>query len=61
MTNNKHLLKQYIISLTKITAAKNEAACSYRRLLGLYFMVVIFEATVRERPRSSREELRLCL
>ena len=36
---------QYIC-LTKTTAAKNEVALSYRRVRGLYFLAVVFAATI---------------
>ena len=34
------------ILLTKITAPQNEAALSYYRVRGLYFLAVIFEAAI---------------
>ena len=34
------------IPLTKITAEQNEAALSYHRVRGRYFLVVIFAATI---------------
>ena len=37
---------KYIIHLTKITAVKNEVALNYHRVRGLYFLVVIFAATI---------------
>ena len=33
--------------LTKITAAQNEVTLSYHRVRGLYFLAVIFTATIR--------------
>ena len=36
----------YGILLTKITAAPNEAALSYYRVRGLYFLAVIFVASI---------------
>ena len=37
----------YLVTLlTKITAAKNEVALSYHRLRGLYFLAVVFAATI---------------
>ena len=36
----------FIIFLTKITAAQNEVALSSDRVRGLYFLVVIFAATI---------------
>ena len=35
-----------IILLTKTTAAQNEVALSYHRVRGLYFMAVVFAATI---------------
>ena len=35
-----------IILRTKINAAQNEAAFSYHRLRGLYFLAVVFVATI---------------
>ena len=35
-----------IIILTKTTAAQNDVALSYRRVHGLYFLAVIFAATI---------------
>ena len=34
------------ILLTKTTAAQNEVALSYHRVRGLYFLAVIFVATI---------------
>ena len=34
------------IRLTKITAAQNEVALSYHRVRGLYFLAVVFAATI---------------
>ena len=31
---------------TKTTAARNEVALSYRRVRGLYFLAVVFSATI---------------
>ena len=41
--NRKHL---NIIVLTKTTAAQNEVALSYHRVRGLYFLAVVFGATI---------------
>ena len=40
------MLYTSIILLTKITAAQNEGALSYHRVRGLYFMAVVFAATI---------------
>ena len=37
----------YTIILTKTTAAQIEVALSYHRVRGLYFMAVIFAATIK--------------
>ena len=37
---------QYLILLTKTTAAQNEVALSYHRVRGLYVLVVFFVATI---------------
>ena len=37
--------EEYIL-LTKINAVQNEVALCYRKVRGLYFLVVIFTATV---------------
>ena len=34
------------IILTKTTAAQNEVVLSYHRVCGLYFLAVVFEATI---------------
>ena len=39
------LLHTYIL-LTKKTAAQNEVALSYHRVRGLYFLAVVFAATI---------------
>ena len=36
----------YIILLTKTTAAQNEVAHSYHNVLGLYFLALVFAATI---------------
>ena len=36
----------YITLLTKATAAQNEVALSYHRVRGLYFLAVVFVATI---------------
>ena len=41
----KHFLKETIL-LTKITAAQNDVALCYRRVRGLYFVAVVFAATI---------------
>ena len=38
--------EKYNILLTKTTAAQNEAALSYHRMCGLYFLAVVFVATI---------------
>ena len=47
---NKNLRVRFhiyiIILLTKTTAAQNEVALSYYRMRGLYFLTVIFAATI---------------
>ena len=40
------LLLNLILLLTKITVAQNEVALSYHRVRGLYFLVVVFAATI---------------
>ena len=35
------------ILLTKTTAAQNEVTLNYRRVRGLYFLAVVFAATIR--------------
>ena len=37
---------QHAILLTKTTAAQNEVAFSYHEVRGLYFLAVVFEATI---------------
>ena len=37
----------YTILLTKTTAAQNEVALSYRSVRGLYFLAVVFAATIQ--------------
>ena len=37
---------QINILLTKTTAAQNEVALSYHRVLGLYFLAVVFVANI---------------
>ena len=39
-------LTHVIILLTKIAAVKNEAALSYHRVRGLYFLAVVLLATI---------------
>ena len=39
------------IILTKTTAAQNDVALSYRRVRGLYFLAVVFAATIFENTR----------
>ena len=41
----KCILRAYIL-LTKTTAAQNEVALSYHRERGLYFLAVVFVATI---------------
>ena len=42
-------LNSYLyILLTKITAAQNEVALSYHRVRGLYFLAVVFSATIAQ-------------
>ena len=36
----------YVTLLTKITAAQNEVALSYRKVRGLYFLAVAFAGTI---------------
>ena len=38
--------EKYIILLTKTTGAQNEGALSYHRMRGLYFLAVVFVATI---------------
>ena len=44
-TNTFYCRKSYIL-LTKTTAAQNEVALSYHRVRGLYFLAVVFVATI---------------
>ena len=41
-----NLVQQINIFLTKTTAAKNEVALSYHRVRVLYFLAVVFAATI---------------
>ena len=43
---NRDIIINISIFLTKITATQNEVALSYHRVRGLYFLAVVFEATV---------------
>ena len=40
------MMPEVIVLLTKITAVLNEAALSYHRVSGLYFLAVIFESNI---------------
>ena len=50
--NNNQFQKVYHILLTKATAARNEGALSYLRVRGLYFLAVVFVATIVSYSRS---------
>ena len=44
---NMHIMHIcHTIFLTKTTAAQNEGALSYHRVRGLYFLAVVFVATI---------------
>ena len=49
------------ILLTKITVVQNEAALSYHRVRGLYFLAVVFAATVydSEKVLCKRADMRM--
>ena len=42
------------IFLTKITAVQKDVALSYNRIRGLYFLAVIFAATILLKTREKR-------
>ena len=46
LCENETIKYYLIIRLTKITAAQNEVSLSYHRVRGLYFLAVVFTATI---------------
>ena len=47
MVHERHKLRiLYTILLTKTTAVQNEVALSYHKVRGLYFLAVVFAATI---------------
>ena len=44
----EYIFKYIFIFLTKTTAAQSEDALSYDRMRGLYFLAVVFEASIVE-------------
>ena len=46
MSDTQKLHQIVAIFLKKIAAAQNEVALSYHRILGLYFLAVVFTATI---------------
>ena len=48
-----NVLPQYIL-LTKTTTAQTEVTLSYHRVRGLYFLAVIFAATMYREPNLAR-------
>ena len=51
------MIPQLIILLTKTIAAQNEAAHSYHKVRGLYFLAVVFAATIHHTFRTLQQRM----